>query len=130
MLNYLKFLGSRAGEYLTHRVVPEKKGKGKDHAVITHSVLEEFGSCVSLEVVLMDNTATNHRPYWWLACLFREAAGQETAPHWLFSALERASSQLPYPEVGREDHLWKQVCWRHGNAAKCQGPLQKESGSL
>jgi hypothetical protein len=59
LLNYLKFLGSRAGEYLTHRVVPEKKGKGKDLAVITHSVLEEFGSCESLEAVLMDNTATN-----------------------------------------------------------------------
>jgi hypothetical protein len=56
---FVCFTGPRAGQYLTHRVVPEGEGKGSDLANITFSVLEEFDSSDSLDAVLMDNTATN-----------------------------------------------------------------------
>jgi hypothetical protein len=56
---YIYFTGPRAGEYLTHRVVPEKEGKGIDLANIAFSVLEEYDSTESLDAVLMDNTPVN-----------------------------------------------------------------------
>jgi hypothetical protein len=51
--------GSRAGQYLTHRDVPDKEGKGSDLADITYSVLEEYDSADTVEAVLMDNTPVN-----------------------------------------------------------------------
>ena len=51
--------GPRAGQYLTHRVVPDKGGKGVQQADITFSVLEEHDSSDSLQAVLLDNTAVN-----------------------------------------------------------------------
>jgi hypothetical protein len=55
----LYFTGPRAGQYLTHRDVPDKEGRGTDLADITYSVLEEYDSVESLDAVLMDNTAVN-----------------------------------------------------------------------
>jgi hypothetical protein len=51
--------GPRAGEYLTHRVVPEGQGKGGDLANIVYSVLEEYESVNFLDAVILDNTPTN-----------------------------------------------------------------------
>jgi hypothetical protein len=44
---------------LTHRVVPEKGGKGVQQAAITYSVLEEYDSTDTLLAVLLDNTVVN-----------------------------------------------------------------------
>jgi hypothetical protein len=55
----LYFTGPRPGQYLTHRDVPDKEGRGTDLADITYSVLEEYDSVESLDAVLMDNTAVN-----------------------------------------------------------------------
>jgi hypothetical protein len=47
------------GQYLTHRDIPDKEGRGSDLAEITYSVLEEYDSVDTLAAVLMDNTPVN-----------------------------------------------------------------------
>lgn len=53
------FLGSWAGEYLTHVPVPEKQGNAATVSQLVHDVVLEYDSADTLQAVICDNTVLN-----------------------------------------------------------------------